>query len=281
MKKIIITESQLQTIIEEVLPIGKLAARARKLPNIESINDAIVALKNEAEMLETFDEIYKNASKRKNISELETLEARLIHMFAPSSVQDEVNLARVRAFRILNGYAILREFESWDELKTIAHNGGRKKSPLRPPEPKRTEPKRPEPTEKQNKYYSPEYEELANYYREILRRKKEQEAREANKPRNLFSKRHISDRVLTDEEWSKFLFGKKIPIDWSKIKFAKTPEEYNKIIANAIDSADYKYISKGGFENFGVEDFQELLRNKIVTVNDLNPETGRWLVLFK
>lgn len=52
-------------------------------------------------------------------------------------------------------------------------------------------------------------------------------------------------------------------IDWSKIDNAKNIQEYNKIISQALKTGDYSKISKGGFEEYGIEDFQNFLRTKV------------------
>jgi hypothetical protein len=70
-------------------------------------------------------------------------------------------------------------------------------------------------------------------------------------------------------------------IEWDKILNAKNMDDYNKLIAKAIQTGDYKYLSRGGFEKFGISNFREYLQNNIATVNQVEPSVGRWSVIFK
>jgi gas vesicle protein len=76
-------------------------------------------------------------------------------------------------------------------------------------------------------------------------------------------------------------FGNGEGINWGEITNAKNIEDYNKIIAQAIQSGDYSKISRAGFENYGIYNFREYLMNNIDRVIDLDPSIGRWSVLFK
>ena len=58
-------------------------------------------------------------------------------------------------------------------------------------------------------------------------------------------------------------------------------DDYNKFIANAIQTGDYSKISKSGFERYGIDNFREYLINNISKVNDVDPSIGRWSVNFK
>ena len=40
-------------------------------------------------------------------------------------------------------------------------------------------------------------------------------------------------------------------------------------------------ISRGGFEKFGIPNFREYLKNNISKINEVDPLTGRWSVIFK
>ena len=93
---------------------------------------------------------------------------------------------------------------------------------------------------------------------------------------NMFSKQRISNRWygFTDPKYAE-------KIDWSKVSNAKNMDDYNKVIAKAIKTGDYSYVSRGGFEKFGISDFRDYLKNNIAIVNEVIPETGRWSVTFK
>jgi hypothetical protein len=93
---------------------------------------------------------------------------------------------------------------------------------------------------------------------------------------NMFSKQRISNR------WYGFTDPKYLEkIDWSKVSNAKNMNDYNKVIAKAIKTGDYSYVSRGGFEKFGISDFRDYLKNNVSQVNEVVPETGRWSVTFK
>jgi|LakMenEpi03Aug12_release.lakeMendotaPanAssembly.Ray.scaffolds.fasta_scaffold97000_2 hypothetical protein len=93
---------------------------------------------------------------------------------------------------------------------------------------------------------------------------------------NMFSKERISNRWygFTNPEYLE-------KIDWSKVSNAKNMDDYNKVIAKAIKTGDYSYVSRGGFEKFGISDFRDYLKNNISKVNEVIPEIGRWSVVFK
>jgi len=86
----------------------------------------------------------------------------------------------------------------------------------------------------------------------------------------------VSNRwhVFTDPKYSTH-------INWSQITNAKNMDDYNKLIASAIKTKDFSKISRGGFEKFGVPNFREYLQNNIAKINELDPSTGRWSVVFK
>jgi hypothetical protein len=86
----------------------------------------------------------------------------------------------------------------------------------------------------------------------------------------------VSNRwyIFTDPKYSTH-------INWSQITNAKNMDDYNKLIATAIKTKDFSKISRGGFEKFGVPNFREYLQNNIAKINELDPSTGRWSVVFK
>ncbi len=97
-----------------------------------------------------------------------------------------------------------------------------------------------------------------------------------------FSGKRISNRTIDSS------LNSDREINWEYIHNkgnGTTPREwaafYNKMIALAIHTGDYKYISRKGFESFGVDDFRKFLMENIEEVNEVDPETGRWSVNFK
>lgn len=97
---------------------------------------------------------------------------------------------------------------------------------------------------------------------------------------NQFSGNRISNRSFTAND-----------IDWTNIKNKgveqgnKTIQEYYdyymQLIAEAIQTGDYQYISSKGFEKFGIDNFREFLQYNIKKVHEVIPDIGRWSVDFK
>ena len=92
----------------------------------------------------------------------------------------------------------------------------------------------------------------------------------SNTTENLLKGNRISNRSFVDSD-----------IDWSKVSNSKNINDYNKLIAQAIQIGDYQYISRGGFERFGIDNFRDYLMNNISTIHELDPNIGRWSVTFK
>jgi hypothetical protein len=71
-------------------------------------------------------------------------------------------------------------------------------------------------------------------------------------------------------------------IDFSQITNAKTAEELNKLIANALKTGDYSMISRGGFEKFGISNFREFLQKSINLDKKMyiNPGNGTFTFTF-
>lgn len=71
-------------------------------------------------------------------------------------------------------------------------------------------------------------------------------------------------------------------IDFSQITNAKTAEELNKLIANALKTGDYSMISRGGFEKFGISNFREFLQKSINLDKKMyiNPANGTFTFSF-
>jgi hypothetical protein len=91
----------------------------------------------------------------------------------------------------------------------------------------------------------------------------------------LFSGKRISNRTLSDPSGIKYI-NTNVIANWGG-----SVDNYNKVIANAIQSKDFRYISRGGFEKFGIVDFREYLKSNIAEIIEINPSIGRWSVIFK
>jgi hypothetical protein len=64
-------------------------------------------------------------------------------------------------------------------------------------------------------------------------------------------------------------------IDWSKITNAKNSNDYNSLIKQALDTGEFKYISRGGFENYGIPDFRQYLKDKFIDDQGLTGNPGK------
>jgi len=86
--------------------------------------------------------------------------------------------------------------------------------------------------------------------------------------------------ILKGQRISNNSFVKMKP-DFTNILNAKNMDDYNKFIARAIKTGNYGEISSKGFEKFGIPNFREYLKNNISKINEVDPLTGRWSVVFK
>ena len=86
--------------------------------------------------------------------------------------------------------------------------------------------------------------------------------------------------ILKGQRISNNSFVKMKP-DFTNILNAKNMDDYNKFIARAIKTGNYSEISSKGFEKFGIPNFREYLKNNISKINEVDPLTGRWSVVFK
>lgn len=72
-------------------------------------------------------------------------------------------------------------------------------------------------------------------------------------------------------------FGDTSKIDWPNITNAKNVEGYEKLINDAMETGDFKYISSRGFENYGIPDFRKYLKylyDKEKGVSNIKPQTN-------
>ena len=86
--------------------------------------------------------------------------------------------------------------------------------------------------------------------------------------------------ILKGQRISNNSFVKMKP-DFTNILNAKNMDDYNKFIARAIKTGNYSEISSKGFEKFGIDNFRNYLKNNISKINEVDPLTGRWSVVFK
>ena len=70
-------------------------------------------------------------------------------------------------------------------------------------------------------------------------------------------------------------------IDFSKFSNRMSFDDLNKSIANAIQTKNWNLVPRAGFEKLGITNFREYLQNNIAKINEVDPTTGRWSVIFK
>lgn len=71
-------------------------------------------------------------------------------------------------------------------------------------------------------------------------------------------------------------------VDFSKITNAKNATELNRLISTALSTNNFNMISRGGFENYGIDNFREFLATKIdPRFTSVNAQQGVWNVRVK
>ena len=71
-------------------------------------------------------------------------------------------------------------------------------------------------------------------------------------------------------------------VDFSKITNAKNETELNRLISTALSTNNFNFISRGGFESYGIDNFREFLTTKIdPRYTSVNTQQGVWNVRVK
>jgi len=228
-----------------------------------------IALKNEDDIFRAFktnadgfglsyiDDIVIKSKSTKNLQDIENLERQLMHSFNPSGVKANVTSATEKTKKILNGYAKSKGKNNFqeiiDEIEGKINNNQTNQQQY---------------GGQSNQQYKNN--DWAKFY---------EKQKGTITGTSWFSSKRISNRTI-DSIISK--------IDWSKIANkgnGKTHQEftayYNNLIAKAIKTNDFQYISRGGFEALGISNFREFLQNNISQIVEVIPESGRWSVVFK
>jgi hypothetical protein len=224
---------------------GSLARVARKLAGQSEDDIAKVLKTTEVAITKSLDDIILSAVKAKNIAAADDIQVKLMHYFNPSGAQEGVTAAQQQVKNFLNGYAKSKGKLNWKTIRDEISGST------------------PQPKPQSQANPNPDY---------VQVRQNPVGAIFGNK----LSGNRISNRSFeTTTNWYK-------DIDSSKItNWGGSIDNYNKIIAKAIKTGDYQYVSSGGFEKFGIIDFRKFLKNNIAKINEVVPETGRWSVNFK
>lgn len=70
-------------------------------------------------------------------------------------------------------------------------------------------------------------------------------------------------------------------IDFTKFSNKMSFDDLNKAISTAIKTNNWNLVPRAGFEKLGITNMREYLQNNIAKINELDPSTGRWSVMFK
>lgn len=228
-----------------------------------------IALKNEDDIFRAFktnadsfglnfiDDIVTKSKSVKNLQDIENLQTQLMHSFNPSGLSENVPLAMEKTKKILNGYAKSKGKNNFQEIKDEIIG-----------------------KINNNQTGQQQYGGQSNQqYKNNDWAKFNEKQKGTITGTSWFSGKRISNRTI-DSIMPK--------IDWSKIKNkgnGKTPQEftayYNNLIAKAIKTNDFQYVSSKGFEELGIDHFREFLQNNISKIVEVIPESGRWSVVFK
>jgi hypothetical protein len=217
----------------------------RKALSWASKNEDEIALlfkTSEVALAKSIDDIVNAGIKSKNIVPLDDIQKKLMHAFNPSDSPEGVAQAVQKTKNMLNGYAKSKGRPSWQSFRDEASGVTPK-----PQGQAQTKPNADHVQVRQNP--------IGGIFG------------------NKFSGKRISNRSFADTIND---------IDSSNIlNWGGSLDNYNKVIANAIKTGDYKHVSSKGFEKFGITNLRDFLKNNIATVNEVIPETGRWSVTFK
>jgi hypothetical protein len=67
-------------------------------------------------------------------------------------------------------------------------------------------------------------------------------------------------------------------INWANVSNAKNLNDYNKMIATALQTGNFQSISRGGFEKYGISNFRDFLMKGVNKEKKVmfSPSTGQW-----
>jgi hypothetical protein len=195
---------------------------------------------SERALAKSLDDIIEIASKQKSISALDDIQMKLMHIYNPSGLAENIPQAQLKMKNFLNGYSKSKGKTKWSEIRDEVSGATPKPQSQAKPNPDHVQ-------VRQN-------------------------------PVGAIFGNKLSGNKISNGSFTNVIKD----IDSSKItNWGGSIDNYNKIIANAIKTGNYDKVSRGGFEKFGITDFREFLKNNIVKINEVVPETGRWSVTFK
>jgi len=233
--------------------IGELIRQLLKWASKNEDDIAMLFKSSERAAAASIDDIVSNAMKTKNLSELETLQMRLMHAFNPSGLAENIPQAQQKVKNVLNGYAKSRGQQNWNDIKNSVVSGpkpnaGQSAGSSGSPKPN---------TGQQSGSYS-------------------------GGIQNWFLGKRVSNRSFIDNPNI---------LDFTQMSTIKNIDQFNTAMAKALKTGDFNLIPRGGFEKLGIKPtdyngygFRGFIRdqflNKGAKVNEVIPETGRWSVTF-
>lgn len=229
-------------ILNEDNPFGSIARKAIAWAG-KNEDDIIKLFKTtEVALSKSIDDIVSAAAKSKSLSQLDDLQAKLMHFYNPSGQPAGIEVAKNNVVKFLNAYSKAKGKTNWKVIRDEISGSTPKPKPQSPTKP------------------NPDYVQVRQ-----------------NPVGGIFGNKLSGSRISNGS------FTNAINhIDPSKItNWGGSMDNYNKIIAKAIKTGDYQYVSNGGFEKFGITKFRDFLKNNIAKINEVVPETGRWDVNFK
>jgi hypothetical protein len=238
---------------------GKIARKALSFAEKNEDDIARLFKTTEVAIAKDIDEVIGAAFKANSISQIEELQARLMHIYNPSGMAENIPAAQQKVKNFLNGYAKSKGRTNFQQMKNeIVGGSGQSGQQAR--------------TSQSRPAQSDDWAEV---------RTKQPGTVNGS---SYFSGKRISNRTIE----SLLTPDSQYKINWADIKnkgYGNTPEEwaayYNKLIAEAIQTGNYQYISSKGFESVGISNLREYLKNNIERVIEIIPATGRWSVIFK
>jgi hypothetical protein len=229
--------------------IGQIARDIRKAGFIKDVETAKSVLKDMKNLVSYMDEIINAAKKIKSITSLDDIVVKLIHIYNPGQLPEKFAEAKTQVINLLNGYSQTKGFQNYARLKddvVKAESSAKSASGEGQGFTKNSQ---------QSSSYSKSAD---NVLKDIFK-----------------SGNNISSDIL--KKYSQY-------IDWSKVTNAKNIDDYNIWIAKAIQNPEnLKYISSGGFEKFGIDNFRDFLNRggDFSARQYANTQNGAWYFKVK
>ena len=228
--------------------IGQIARDIKKAGYIKDIETAKTVLKTMESFVKYMDEILISAKKIKSVSSLDDIVAKLIHIYNPSGLAENMGEAKKQVIYLLNAYSQTKRFENFARLKDdVVRAESSAKS--------------------------------ASGEGQAFNRSSNQGSTYATNADNILKDIFKSGKNISSEELKNYSQY----IDWTKITNAKNINDYNVLISKAISNPEnLKYISSGGFEKFGIPNFRDFLnKNQDFSARIYSDTKGFWYFKIK